>query len=300
MHRQLPPLATLRAFEAAARHQSFKQAAEELGVTPTAISHQVRLLEETLGLRLFERRTRQVVPTREGRELYPVLREGFDSFAAALDGISGRRGGVVTLSATTSFTARWLVPRVASFRDRYPSVDLNLHASDDPVDFGAGIADAAVRYGRGPYPSLVATRLMANRFAPVCSARLGLRTPRDLRHATLLHSRWRHPNADTPTWRRWLEAANLRGVDPEAGISFNDDGHAVQAAVAGQGVALLSLVLVADDLASGVLVQPFGPIIDGYDFHLVHPRTTKPEVSMLSDWLLDALRQEACGGEAGA
>ncbi len=291
MRRQLPPLATLRAFEAAARHQSFKQAAEELGVTPTAISHQIRLLEETLALRLFERRTRQVVLTREGSELYPVLRDGFDAFAAALERVSEKRRGVVTLSATTSFTARWLVPRVASFRKRYPSVDLNLHASDDPVDFGSGIADAAVRYGRGPYRDLMSTRLMANRFAPVCSARLGLKSPADLQHATLLHSRWRHPNADTPTWRRWLDAAKIDTVDAEAGISFNDDGHAVQAAIAGQGVALLSLVLVADDLASGLLVQPFGPIIDGYDFHLVHPKTARSEVRMLSEWLLDALQR---------
>jgi len=289
MHRQLPPLATLRAFEAAARHASFKQAASELGVTPTAISHQIRLLEETLALRLFDRRTRQVVLTREGRELYPVLRDGFDAFAEALDRVSKRRRSVVTLSATTSFTARWLVPRVASFRQRYPTVDLSLHASDDPVDFRTGIADAAVRYGRGPFPDLTSTWLMANRFAPVCSARLGLKTLDDMRHVTLLHSRWRHPNADTPTWRRWFDAAGVEGVDTDAGISFNDDGHAVQAAVAGQGVALLSLVLVADDLASGVLVQPFGPAIDGYDFHLVHPVTTRPEVRMLSEWLLDAL-----------
>lgn len=292
MRRHLPPLATLRAFEAAARHQSFKLAAEELGVTPTAISHQIRLLEETLALRLFERRVRQVTLTREGRELYPVLRDGFDAFSEALGRISEKRRSVVTLSATTSFTARWLVPRVASFRKRYPSVDLNLHASDDPVDFGAGIADAAVRYGRGPYPGLSSTWLMANCFAPVCGARLGLKTLEDLRHVTLLHSRWRHPNADTPTWRRWLEAANMQGVDADAGITFNDDGHAVQAAVAGQGVALLSLVLVAEDLASGVLVQPFGPLIEGYDFHLVHPKAARPEVRMLSEWLLDAVRQK--------
>src|SRR5918994_446050 len=121
MRRSLPPLATLRAFEAAARQTSFKRAAEELGVTPTAISHQIRLLEETLSLRLFERRTRQVVLTREARELFPVLRDGFDAFSEALNRISEKRRSVVTLSATTSFTARWLVPRVASFRERYPS-----------------------------------------------------------------------------------------------------------------------------------------------------------------------------------
>ncbi|QPC87036.1 transcriptional regulator GcvA [Mesorhizobium sp. NBSH29] len=292
MRSRLPPLATLRAFEAAARRLSFKQAAGELGVTPTAISHQIRLLEQTLGIRLFQRLTRKVELTPAGKELYPVLRQGFDAFAHALTRVSGNRRKVVTLSATASFTARWLVPRVSKFREQFPTVDLNLHASDDPVDLSTGVADAAVRYGPGSYPGLKSVRLMANHFAPVCSAQLDLKEPVDLANATLLHSRWRHPDAQTPNWRRWFADARLDGIDPDAGITFNDDGHAVQAAIAGHGVALLSLVLVADDLASGVLVQPFGPVIEGHDFYLVHPENEAPEVTILRSWLLRELERK--------
>ena len=144
--RRLPPLAALRAFEAAARHLSFKRAAEELLVTPTAVSHQIRLLEETMGLRLFERRTRQVVMTEAAQRLYPVLRDGFDAFARTIDGLSAKpRPSTVTLTATRAFTARLLVPRVASFQERRSDVTLRLLAADEPVDLAAGTADLAIR-----------------------------------------------------------------------------------------------------------------------------------------------------------
>lgn len=287
--RRLPPLGALRAFEAAARLASFKRAADELAVTPTAISHQIRLLEDQLGVRLFERRTRQVALTADAAQLYPVLREGFDAFAAAVAAIAARRARrAITLSATVSFTAKWLVPRVAAFRAAYPDFDLRLHASDDPVDLHAGVADAAIRYGHGPYPGLVCLPLIDDVFAPVCSPRLGVRAPEDLRAQPLLHVEWRHPAARTPSWRGWCERAGLHGVEVDAGLRYTDDSHAIQAAIAGQGVALLSLALVADDLASGLLVQPFGPTLEGYRHNLVYPDGGPPgaEVAALRDWLL--------------
>lgn len=287
--RRLPPLGALRAFEAAARLASFKRAADELAVTPTAISHQIRLLEDQLGVRLFERRTRQVALTADAAQLYPVLREGFDAFAAAVAAIAARRARrAITLSATVSFTAKWLVPRVAAFRAAYPDFDLRLHASDDPVDLHAGVADAAIRYGHGPYPGLVCLPLIDDVFAPVCSPRLGVRVPEDLRAQPLLHVEWRHPAARTPSWRGWCERAGLRDVEVDAGLRYTDDSHAIQAAIAGQGVALLSLALVADDLASGLLVQPFGPTLEGYRHNLVYPDGGPPgaEVAALRDWLL--------------
>ncbi|WGF88233.1 transcriptional regulator GcvA [Marinivivus vitaminiproducens] len=271
--RRLPPLTALRAFEAAARHLSFKRAADELGVTPTAISHQVRLLEETLGLRLFERRTRQVVTTADGQALYEATRDGLDVIARALSTLVRRpQHRVVTLSATPAFTARWLLPRVAAFRAANPGLDLRLHASDDPVDFHAGTVDAAIRYGVGPYPDLVALPLIEDRYAPVCSPMLGLADAGALRCQTLLHFEWRHARPDSPTWPRWFRQAGIDMTEAGRGITFTDEGHAVQAALAGQGVALLSLVLVADELASGALVQPFGPTLRGHRYHLVHPR----------------------------
>ena len=285
--RRLPPLNMLRAFEAAARLRSFKRAAEELSVTPTAISHQIRALEAQLGLRLFERQTRQVLPTAEAARLYPVLRDGFDAFAAAIDELSARRSRrALTVSATLSFTAKWLVPRMASFRAACPDLDLRLHASDDPVDLHAGVADAAIRYGRGPYPGLVAEPLIENRFAPVCSPRLRLHAPDDLRRHTLLHSEWRHPTEQSPTWRGWCTQAGLADFDSEAGLRFTDESHAIQSAIAGHGVALLSLALVADDLAAGTLVQPFGPALQGHPHWFVHagPQPSA-EVRALRDWL---------------
>ncbi|UOF14582.1 transcriptional regulator GcvA [Lysobacter capsici] len=285
--RRLPPLGTLRAFEAAARLRSFKRAAEELSVTPTAISHQIRALEAQLGLRLFERETRRVRPTAEAERLYPVLRDGFDAFAQAIAELTARpRRQALTISATLSFTAKWLVPRVASFHAAYPDLDLRLHASDDPVDLHAGVADAAIRYGRGPYPGLVAEPLIDNRFAPVCSPRLDLRDPDDLRRHTLLHSEWRHPTQDSPTWRGWCLQAGLDGLDVDAGLRFTDESHAIQSAIAGHGVALLSLTLVADDLAAGTLVQPFGPALQGHPHWFVHADANpSPQARALRDWL---------------
>lgn len=285
--RRLPPLGTLRAFEAAARLRSFKRAAEELSVTPTAISHQIRALEAQLGLRLFERETRRVRPTAEAERLYPVLRDGFDAFAQAIAELTARpRRQALTISATLSFTAKWLVPRVASFHAAYPDLDLRLHASDDPVDLHGGVADAAIRYGRGPYPGLIAEPLIDNRFAPVCSPRLDLRGPDDLRRHTLLHSEWRHPTQDSPTWRGWCAQAGLDGLDVDAGLRFTDESHAIQSAIAGHGVALLSLTLVADDLAAGTLVQPFGPALQGHPHWFVHADVNpSPQVRALRDWL---------------
>ena len=299
--RRLPPLSALRAFEAAARLRSFKRAAQELSVTPTAISHQVRALEEHIGLRLFERQTRRVALTAAAERLFPVLRDGFDAFAAAVEALRAppqRRA--LTLSATLSFTAKWLVPRMASFRQACPDLDLRLHASDDPVDLHAGLADAAIRYGRGPFPGLEAEPLIENRFAPVCSPRLSLRQPRDLHEHMLLHSEWRHPTADTPTWRLWRERAGLAelaGLDVDAGLRFTDESHAIQAAIAGHGVALLSLALVADDLASGALMQPFGPALDGYPHWFVRAPGVEPAgLAALRDWL----RAQAAAGSADA
>jgi LysR family transcriptional regulator, glycine cleavage system transcriptional activator len=271
--RRLPPLATLRAFEAAARLLSFKRAAAELLVTPTAISHQVRQLEEAIGARLFERRTRQVHLTAEGQVLLPVLREGFDSFARVLDGLSRRqRRMTVTLSATPAFAAKWLVPRIADFRSARPDIDLTILATLEVVDLDSGVADLALRYGDGPYPGLIAEPLITDRFAPVANPLLGIKKPSDLKTATLLHSDWLRSDPRNPTWQHWLKLAGIEDVDARAGVRFSDETHAIQAAVAGTGIALHSLLLVAEEIATGTLVAPFGPDIAGFTLHLVRGR----------------------------
>jgi LysR family glycine cleavage system transcriptional activator len=292
MMRRLPPLASLRAFEAAARHLSFKRAAAELLVTPTAISHQIRLLEETIGTHLFERRPRQIVMTAAARLLYPVLRDGFDAFARALHELSKRPPReVVTISATRAFTAKWLVPRVAAFQKRQPDIDLRLLAADEVVDLRAGAADLAIRYGRQSSAGLRAEPLMVERYVPVAHPSLGLRKRADLTRFPLIHFEWHRAAPDNPTWQRWFRAAGLRSSD-NAGLHFTDESHAIQATVAGHGVGLLSLTLVADDIASGALISPFGPKIPGKPCYLVHAseRAMSAAASAVRAWLLSELR----------
>lgn len=292
--RKLPPLGALRAFEAAARHLSFKQAADELGVTPTAISHQLRLLENILGQRLFARQIRKVTLTPAGEALYPVLRDGFESFAHAIERLrAGPRRQRLTLSATPAFVAKWLLPRLSDWQARHPGIDLHLHASEAPVDLGGistgGNADVAIRYGRGDWTDLQSELLLPSHFAPVASPRLNLRKPTDLKNQTLLHFDWRLRRRDTPTWKRWADQAGL-ALDISGGLRFSDESHAIQAAIAGQGVALLGLPLVAAELASGALVQPFGPVLQGDGYHLVIPpeRVQEPGIVALRDWLRSA------------
>ena len=290
--RRLPPLAALRAFEAAARHLSFKRAAAELAVTPTAISHQIRLLEDQIGLKLFERRPRLLLLTPEGQRLYPVLRDGFDAFARAMASLNTRRSRtVVTLSATRAFTSRWLVPRTTSFAVAHPDMDLRLHAADEPVDFRGATVDVAIRYGRGSFPGLKAEELFRSEFAPVASPHLGLREPGDLRRQTLIHFEWYRTDRETPIWPRWLARAGMRNLEPRAELTFTDESHAIQAAIAGQGVALLDLMLVSDELASGALVQPFGPVLPGYRCFLVYPEaaTESERIAAVRSWLRSEL-----------
>ena len=286
--RRLPPLQSLRAFEAAARHLSFKEAAAELAVTPTDISHHVRLLEDTLGVPLFERRTRAVSLTSAGKDLYPVLRESFDAIADAVIRMRAPRiRTVVTLSATVAFTARWLVPRISAFRESYPDMDLRLHASDEPADLHGGMADAAVRYGSGSYPGLRAEKLVEDVFAPVCRPALKLSRPEGLAGQTLIHFEWRRARRDNPTWPRWLELVDLRNLRPRANLVFTDESHAIQAAVAGKGVALASLLLVSDEIRRGTLVQPFGPLLDGFTHWLVYRAelSNSRPIQALREWI---------------
>ncbi len=285
--RPLPPLASLRAFEAAARHLSFQKAAEELSVTPAAVSHQIRLLEETLGLSLFERHIRRVSLTHAGRILFPPLRDGFDMFAETLETLRfSQERRAVTLSAPTLFTARCLIPTLGQFRQDHPEFDLRLHASEAVVDLHAGVADAAVRYGPGPFPNLVSHHLYNDCFGVVCSPRLDIEKMEDLKSATLLHAEW-YRSERTSDWSQWATVAGASWLDVETGPRFTNDSHAIQAAVAGHGVAIASLVLLHDELSSGVLVQPFGPLIegDGYHFLTTHKNMARAEILAVREWL---------------
>jgi LysR family transcriptional regulator, glycine cleavage system transcriptional activator len=273
--RYLPPLSQLRAFEAAARHRSFKLAAEELAVTAAAVSHQIRQLEERLGVRLFERRTRQVVPTAAALSLFPVLREGFDAFAEAIAALAPAPGRTtVTLSVTPAFASQWLLPRLPDVRRRHPDVELRIHASDEPVDLGAS-ADIAVRYGGEPGPELEALDLAADHFLPVASPRLRLRTSVDLADQHLIHFEWHRDSGHRPDWPGWLRRARMKHPEARGGLRFSQESHAIQAAIAGQGVALLSATLVQGELERGMLVSPFGPRLSAPTWRLLRMRRSR-------------------------
>jgi LysR family glycine cleavage system transcriptional activator len=300
MARNLPPLNSLRAFEAAARHLSFTKAAEELHVTPAAISHQIKALEELLGVPLFRRLTRALRLTQAGQAALPPLRDGFDKLADAVDLLRAHEeSGAITVSLDPSFAAKWLVPRLDRFRAVHPDLDVRLDATEKLVDFQRDNVDLAIRYGGGNYPGLEAERLLSEEIFPVCSPKLlkgpePLAQPGDLRRHTLIHLEWDSEDVTAPNWRMWLLAAGIHDIDFTRGPVFSMTSLALQAAIEGQGVALASSFLVADDLAAGRLVAPFDlSVCDPLDFayHIVVPKRTAdlPKVVAFKTWLLDEI-----------
>ncbi|MBR9769539.1 MAG: LysR family transcriptional regulator [Gammaproteobacteria bacterium] len=273
MQRRRLPLSQLRAFEAAARHRSFKGAAEELAVTPAAISHQVRELESWLGVALFERRTRQVIPTDAATELSPVLRQGFDAFADALESLLKRTTPAsVTLSCTPAFASQWLLPRLTDFHSTNPDIALNIHASESVLDLTHGTR-LAIRYGMGPYPDHEVVTLATDRIALVASPQLQLAGVDDLRGVRHIDFDWYCPNLGLPGWAQWCQAVGSTPAVLGPRLAFSEESHAIQAAISGQGVALLGLTLVQDEIARGVLEVPFGPFLPGLHYHLIRSQT---------------------------
>jgi LysR family glycine cleavage system transcriptional activator len=294
MSRRLPPLNALRAFEAAARHLSFTKAADELHVTQAAISHQVRALEEYLGIQLFRRQNRAVLLTDAAQLSLPRLREAFDQLAEAVESMGASNPeNLLTVSVTPSFAAKWLVPRLDGFRKAWPDLEVRLDASTQLVDFGRDNVDVAIRYGAGRYPGLMSEQLMDVEVSPVCSPQLlkgehPLETPGDLRWHRLLHTDWSSLRGEEPDWRMWLLAAGVRDIDWAKGPQFNDWMLAMQAAIEGQGVVLGRSALVANDLAAGRLVRPFNVSVPGkFAYYLVYPEPAvkRPKVAAFRDWL---------------
>ena len=294
--RLLPSLNGLRAFEAAARHLSFTRAADELNVTQTAISHQIRRLEEQLGKRLFVRRTRALLLTREAEIYLPAIRTAFDDLRRATARLQRPdREGLLTVSTTASLAAKWLVTRVASFQDAHPGIEVRITTSTHLVDFRREEVDVAVRYGRGDWPGLRTQWLMAEDIFPVCSPALmtgekPLRRPEDLVHHTLLHT-----TVGREDWQLWLTAAGLPvTLALRRGLSFDQSFMAHQAAMDGLGVALGRTRLVDADIAAGRLVVPFDvalPTDAGY--YIVAPEETADmtKIALFRDWLTRSVAQ---------
>lgn len=258
---RLPPLNALRAFEVAARLGGFTGAADELHVTPAAVSHQVKTLESYLGIALFKRFPRGLVLTEAGRELLPQLSRGFDHFARAVGGLkTGDLGGKLTVSTAPSLATLWLVPRLESFLQTYPEIELRVLARERAPDLDAGEADVRIPYGTGDYPGFKSSLLMGDSIFPVCAPSLLNQTPlrrfADLRHHTLLQDIEVDVGEPTMTWKRWLRDAGIDSALSGRWVEFSNSILLTEAAVRGQGVALGRLSLVRDHLATGRLMRP--------------------------------------------
>jgi LysR family transcriptional regulator, glycine cleavage system transcriptional activator len=292
MPRRLPPLNALRAFEAAARHGGFARAAEELAVTPAAVSQQVRLLEADLGVALFHRLPRGLALTEAGRGALPELGAAFAGLARAVEEMrGGSPEGALVVSVLPSFARLWLGPRLPGFVAAHPGIELTVRAETRAVDFARDPVDVGLRYGRGVYPGLHVRLLLTEDVFPVCAPALAagpppLRRLEDLRRHALLHERdSAEPSLD---WATWLREAGVGGAEAAAGPGFTDSAMLVEAAARGMGVALGRGALVADELVAGRLVRPLPlsrPAEFAYFAVTRDGRERHPRVRAFLDWL---------------
>ena len=301
MARRLPPLNTLRAFEAAARLGGFTHAARELNVTPAAVSHQVKVLEDFVGQRLFRRLARGLVLSEVGRAYADGLGQGLDRLAQAQGVLYERRPkGLLRITALPSFAHAWLSHRLPEFLDRYPEVSVELFLEYTATDFSAGDRDVGIRYGLGNYPGLRTTHILNDEVFPVCSPALlngptPLRTPRDLLNHTLIHDCATRLEEEIQTWTPWLRRYGLEDEHPPRRLGFSDSTAVLRCAVGGYGVALGRTSLVAEYMAQGRLVRPFKDVLPtDFTYYLVAPEATadEPRIAAFRAWLLDVARAE--------
>jgi len=296
MLRRLPPLNALKAFEAAARHESFTRAAEELCVTQGAVSHQVKALEVELGIKLFNRERQRLLITGAGREYLGVVRDALDRIAVGTDRLVQRQSsGVLTVSTSPDFAAKWLVHRLGRFAEAHPDIDLRISATLHHVDFAREEVDLAVRHGDGNWAGLDVVRMCSEQLFAVCSpkllsARHRLSKPSDVLKFPLLHL------DDRKDWSKWLEAAGVAGAEPTHGPVLNRASMVIDAAVDGQGVALARTTLAAWDLINGRLVRPFELVLRlSKSYWVVCPKATSalPKITTFRAWLLAEAAEDA-------
>jgi LysR family glycine cleavage system transcriptional activator len=289
MRQRLPPLNALKAFEAAARHESFTRAAEELFVTQGAVSHQVKALEGDIGVKLFNRERQRLVITEAGRDYLNIVRDAFDRIAVGTERLLQRQNaGVLTVSTSPDFAAKWLVQRLGHFVEAHPEIDLRVSASLHHVDFAREEVDLAVRHGEGDWPGLDAVKLSTEQLFPVCSPKLvlgkrGPRRPADLLKYPLIHT------GDRSGWARWLQSVGIDDSKAIHGPVLNRDAISLDAAINGQGIALGRTTLVASDLINGRLARPCAEALPlSKTYWIVCPKAAaaQPKIATFRDWLL--------------
>lgn len=303
MARPLPPLNALRAFEASARHMSLTRAAEELHVTPAALSHQIRGLEELLDLKLFERKTRAIALTEAGALLYPGLNAAFTQMRLAISSLERiNNDRVLVVSAPPGFTAKWLAPRLYRLMQTHGDIDARISSSMGLANFTTDGVDVAIRHVREGAPQdtgLVVDKLFDVTLIAVASPRLvaetgGLSLPDDVRKATLIHDDSLAQRADLPRWSDWLQRTGVEGVDVSRGLRFSSADHALDATVEGAGLLLAHKVLAWDDLRTGRLVAPFDvELRTGRSIFFVCPKgsETRPKIRAFREWINEEARQ---------
>ena len=303
---RLPPLNALRAFEAAARLLSFTKAADELNVTPGAISQQIRHLEEFAGAPLFRRTGRQVLLTETGQAALPLLTGAFDQMveAAHLMRTPAKRNRLM-VSCAPSLAAKWLAHRLDRFQSSFPEAEIWVSADAALADFAIPDIDLAIRYGPGGFDELKSDKLIDERVMPVCAPELlsgdkAIRSPADLALHTLLHDQGPEQDPSCPDWSEWLKSHNVKGVDGSRGLRFNQSAVVVEAAVAGRGVALAKAAIAKADLENGRLVAPFpdGTVELNYAYWVVWPkgRTQSPVARAFIKWLKDEAASDEVQG----
>ena len=316
MASRLPPLNALKAFEATARHLSVKKAAAELSVTPAAVSHQIKALEDHLGIQLFHRHNRALELTEAARAALPKLREGFDNLAQAVERLRVHKGGgMLMVSAAPSFAARWLMPRLHRFLEAHPEIDVRISArlrqasegrrevaaERATVDTWLADSDVAILYGHGDYPDFQVDKLLALSITPICSPRLvthpqhPLVRPADLKHHLLLHDDTGDLYDGVSFWEVWLKAAGVEEVDLRRGPHFSHAVLAFEAAIEGHGVVATMPVLAESDLHSVRLVTPFAlrvPLASAYYLVCSVEAAKRPAVAAFRAWLLEEAARE--------
>ena len=289
MPRRLPSLNALKAFEAAARYESFTKAAEELHVTQGAVSHQVKALEATLGIKLFYRERQGLVITDAGRDYLAVVRDALDRIAVGTERVVQRQSsGVLTVSTSPDFAAKWLVYRLGRFAEAHPGIDLRVSATMHHVDFAREEVDLAVRHGEGDWPGLDVVRLCSEQFFPVCSPKLVSGRNRITKPSNLLKFPLLHLD-DRRDWSKWFDAAGIADAEATHGPILNRASMLIDAAVDGQGIALARTSLAAWDLINGRLVRPFDVSVrSSKPYWVVCPKATSslPKITTFRDWLL--------------
>ncbi|MGI9481519.1 MAG: transcriptional regulator GcvA [Hyphomicrobiales bacterium] len=303
----LPPLNSLRAFEAAGRRASMSAAAEELSVTPAAVSHQIKTLEDYFGFPLFHRAVRSIRLTDRGAALLPYLSEGLELWAEGCRKLEALDDNApLVISSAPVFAGKWLVRKLVEFNSLHPDITVRLDGTLSLANFASDGVDAALRFGTGPFPGLHADALVEEDVAPVCSPALlegkhPLRAPRDLANHSLIHVDWLSAGTQ-PDWAMWLKMADAEDVDATKGPVVTSDSLAIEAAANGAGVALVSAFLVREDIKSGRLVHPFDLVLPSqhwYWFVCPKEHLERPKVRAFRNWLVDAVANDPAIGETG-